>query len=243
MSFDLAPGVSLGQAVNEVQALASSMLPLTINTSFQGTAHAFQQSMNGLGILLVMAILVIYLVLGILYESFIHPITILSGLPSAAFGGLMTLSLLHMQLDIYGFVGIIMLIGIVKKNAIMMVDFALVYERSGGGHTAAESIYQGSLIRFRPIMMTTMAAIMGTAPIAFGTGAGAESRRPLGLCVVGGLIFAQVVTLYLTPVFYTYMDYFQFGRRRGEQEAAEPEKVTFEEEPLLSPQTKRLAQN
>jgi HAE1 family hydrophobic/amphiphilic exporter-1 len=205
ISFDLARGAALGQAVAEVQALADSMLPISVITSFQGSAHAFQESFRGLGILLVMAVLVIYLVLGILYESFIHPITILTGLPAAAFGGLLTLSLFHMQLDIYGFVGLIMLIGIIKKNAIMMVDFALEFERSGD-YTASESAYQGSITRFRPIMMTTAAAVMGTLPIAVGFGAGAESRRPLGLCVVGGLVFAQFVTLYLTPVFYTYMD-------------------------------------
>jgi HAE1 family hydrophobic/amphiphilic exporter-1 len=205
ISFNLAPGVALGQAVDEVQKLASSTLPISINGSFQGSAQAFQQSLTGLGVLLVMTVLIIYLVLGILYESYIHPITILTGLPAAAFGGLLTLSLFHMQLDIYGFVGLIMLIGIVKKNAIMMVDFALELERKGNV-SPAESAYQGSMIRFRPIMMTTAAAIMGTLPIAIGFGADADARRPLGLCVVGGLVFAQFVTLYLTPVFYTYMD-------------------------------------
>src|SRR5487761_738234 len=165
ISFDLAPGVALGQAVDEIQTLAANTLPLTINTSFQGTAQAFQQSLKGLGILLAMAILVIYIVLGVLYESFIHPLTILSGLPAAAFGALATLMLFHMQLDLFGFVGIIMLIGIVKKNAIMMVDFALELERTGNS-TAEEAAAQGCLIRFRPIMMTTMAAIMGTLPIA-----------------------------------------------------------------------------
>jgi len=208
LSFDLAPGVSLGEAVSEIQKLAADTLPLTISGNFQGTAQAFQQSLSGLGMLLAMAILVIYIVLGILYESFIHPITILSGLPAAAFGALATLMIFHMQLDLFGFVGIIMLIGIVKKNAIMMVDFAIELERAG--HTTpAEAAVQGCLIRFRPIMMTTMAAIMGTVPIAFGTGVGANSRRPLGMSVVGGLIFAQIVTLYLTPVFYTYMDSLQ----------------------------------
>jgi HAE1 family hydrophobic/amphiphilic exporter-1 len=205
LSFDLARGVALGEAVAEVQALADARLPISVTTSFQGSAQAFQESFRGLGILLAMAVLVIYMVLGILYESFIHPITILTGLPAAAFGGLLTLSLFHMQLDIYGFVGLIMLIGIIKKNAIMMVDFALELERTGN-YTAGESAYQGCMTRFRPIMMTTAAAVMGTLPIAVGFGAGAESRRPLGLCVVGGLLFAQVVTLYLTPVFYTYMD-------------------------------------
>ncbi len=191
ISFNLAPGVALGQAVSEVQNLAKSMLPISINTSFQGTAQAFQQSLTGLGILLIMTVVVIYIVLGILYESYIHPITILTGLPAAAFGGLVTLSLFHMQLDIYGFVGLIMLIGIVKKNAIMMVDFALELERKGN-YTASESAYQGCMIRFRPIMMTSACTIMGTLPIAIGFGADADARRPLGLCVVGGLIFAQV---------------------------------------------------
>jgi HAE1 family hydrophobic/amphiphilic exporter-1 len=244
VSFDLAPGVSLGQAVNEIQKLAADTLPLTVSSSFQGTAQAFQQSLTGLGMLLAMAILVIYIVLGILYESFIHPITILSGLPSAAFGALATLMLFHMQLDLFGFVGIIMLIGIVKKNAIMMVDFAIELERAG--HiTPAEAAVQGCLIRFRPIMMTTMAAIMGTAPIAFGMGAGAEARRPLGMSVVGGLIFAQVVTLYLTPVFYTYMDTFQswLGRRGHKSVASEPEHVRLEHEPLLVPSAKRVTEN
>jgi hydrophobic/amphiphilic exporter-1 (mainly G- bacteria), HAE1 family len=244
VSFDLAPGVSLGQGVNEIQKLAADTLPLTINSSFQGTAQAFQQSLTGLGMLLAMAILIIYIVLGILYESFIHPITILSGLPAAAFGALGTLMLFHMQLDLFGFVGIIMLIGIVKKNAIMMVDFAIELEKAG--HTTpAEAAVQGCLIRFRPIMMTTMAAIMGTVPIAFGMGAGADARRPLGMSVVGGLIFAQVVTLYLTPVFYTYMDTFQtwLGRKGHKQAIAEPEHVRLQQEPLLVPHAKQTAEN
>ena len=208
LSFNLKPGVAIGDAVNEVNTLVRNTLPATITTQFQGTAQAFMASLTGLGILLVVAIVVIYIVLGILYESFIHPITILSGLPSAAFGALLTLQIFHMDLDLYGFVGVIMLIGIVKKNAIMMVDFAIERERQGH-KSAQEAIYEGSLIRFRPIMMTTMAALMGTAPIAFGIGAGADSRRPLGLAVVGGLLFSQLVTLYLTPVFYTYMDTLQ----------------------------------
>jgi HAE1 family hydrophobic/amphiphilic exporter-1 len=214
ISFNLQPGVAIGDAVNEISRLAADTLPITISTSFQGSAQAFQQSLSGLGMLLGMAILVIYIVLGILYESFIHPLTILSGLPAAAFGALLTLMAFHMQLDLFGFVGIIMLIGIVKKNAIMVVDFALELERTGG-RTPAEAVYQGCLIRFRPIMMTTMAAIMGTLPIALGMGAGADARRPLGLSVVGGLVFAQIVTLYLTPVFYTYMDSLQNYLGRG----------------------------
>ena len=219
VSFNLKPGKEIGEAVNEVNGLARS-LPASISTQFQGNAQAFASSVSGLGILLAIAILVIYLVLGILYESFIHPLTILSGLPSAAFGALLSLRLFGMGLDLYGFVGVIMLIGIVKKNAIMMVDFAIAREREGN-ITAAEAVYQGCLVRFRPIMMTTMAALMGTLPIALGSGSGADSRRPLGIAVCGGLIFSQLVTLYLTPVFYTYMDSFQgwlerhFGRLAG----------------------------
>jgi HAE1 family hydrophobic/amphiphilic exporter-1 len=227
VSFNLKLGTSLGDAVNEITALATRNLPPSISTSFQGTAQAFQASVTGLGLLLVMAVLVIYIVLGILYESVIHPITILSGLPSAGFGALLTLygfhvaamrgwisPLLDMNLDVYGFVGIIMLIGIVKKNAIMMIDFALEAQRTEG-KSPAEAIYQGCLVRFRPIMMTTMAALMGTLPIALGVGAGAESRRPLGVAVVGGLAFSQFVTLFLTPVVYIYMEQFKdfFARK------------------------------
>jgi len=239
LSFNLKPGVALGDAVARVDALARHALPSTISMSFQGAAQAFESSLRGLGILLLMAILVIYIVLGILYESFIHPLTILSGLPSAGFGALLTLMLFKVELNLYAFVGVIMLVGIVKKNAIMMVDFAVEAQKSG--KSPAEAIYYGSLIRFRPIMMTTMAALMGTLPIAVGLGAGGEARRPLGLAVVGGLLFSQIVTLFLTPVFYIYMESFQqwtrrvFGKRRAVEAGAElPGEANGEHAPGLA---------
>ncbi len=223
LSFNLRPGVSLGEAVAEIRQIARETLPATITTSFQGTAQAFQSSMQGLGLLLLMAIFVIYLVLGILYESFIHPLTILSGLPSAGFGALITLLLFHQELNLYGFVGIILLVGIVKKNAIMVIDFALEAQRKEGKEPA-EAVYQGCLIRFRPIMMTTFSALMGTLPVALGVGGGAESRRSLGLAVVGGLVVSQLLTLYLTPVVYIYMDKLnhQLGRWFHRRPAAPP---------------------
>jgi HAE1 family hydrophobic/amphiphilic exporter-1 len=218
ISFNLRPGVALGDAVAGVQELARTSLPASISGTFQGTAQAFEESMRGLGWILVLAIFVIYVVLGILYESFIHPLTILSGLPAAGFGALLTLLLFGEELNIYSFVGIIMLVGLVKKNGIMMIDFAIEL-RHDARISAAAAIREASLVRFRPIMMTTVAALMGTLPIALGLGAGAEARRPLGLAVVGGLLVSQTLTLYVTPVAYIYLDRLQqrlYGRRRAE---------------------------
>jgi HAE1 family hydrophobic/amphiphilic exporter-1 len=223
ISFNLQPGASLGEVVNRIQTIADRELPVTIGTQFQGAAKAFQSSLGNLWVLLIIAIAVVYIVLGILYESYIHPITILSGLPSAGFGALMTLVIFHIDLNIYAFVGLIMLIGIVEKNAIMQIDFALEAERQHN-LSPRDAIYEGCLIRFRPIMMTTMSAMLGAVPIALGYGAGGEARQPLGLVVVGGLLFSQLVTLYLTPVFYTYMAALQEriqGWKRGKKEVAE----------------------
>jgi HAE1 family hydrophobic/amphiphilic exporter-1 len=211
ISFGLAPGASLGDVLTRVQKIADETLPEGVSGAFQGAAKAFESSLGNLAVLLVIAIMVVYIVLGILYESYIHPLTILSGLPSAAFGALVTLLVFRMDLNIYAFVGMIMLIGIVEKNAIMQIDFALEAER--GGKKPEEAIYEGCLVRFRPIMMTTMAALLGALPIAVGYGAGGEARQPLGLVVVGGLLFSQLVTLFLTPVVYTYMAQLQSGMK------------------------------
>ncbi|MBV8549942.1 MAG: efflux RND transporter permease subunit [Acidobacteriaceae bacterium] len=229
--FNVKPGVSLSEATKAVSEAAHEIgMPDTLGFSYQGTAAAFQNSLRDLGILLLIAVLVIYLVLGILYESFIHPITILSGLPAAGIGALITLLIFNQDLNLYSFVGIVLLIGIVKKNAIMMIDFALAAERNEG-KSPEEAIFEGCLQRFRPIMMTTMAALLGTLPIAFGTGAGGEARRPLGIAVVGGLIVSQLLTLYITPVIYIYLDRFTKGRKRKIAAAPVP---SWEPEPTFS---------
>lgn len=216
ISFNLKPGVALGDAVEEIGDLAARTLPANLTVTFQGTAKAFQSSLKNMGLLLTVAIMVVYIVLGVLYESYVHPLTILSGLPSAGFGALLTLMIFKVDLSIYAFVGLMMLIGIVKKNAIMQIDFALEAERKHG-KTPAEAIYEGCLTRFRPIMMTTMASLLGALPMSLGYGAGGEARRPLGLAVAGGLIFSQLITLYLTPVVYTYMAALQESWKRRKQ--------------------------
>jgi HAE1 family hydrophobic/amphiphilic exporter-1 len=221
LSFNLPPGVSLGTAVAQLRKIEGDLhLPPTITGSFQGSAAVFQSSFRGMIALLIVSILVIYIILGILYESFIHPLTILSGLPSAGFGALVTLLLFRLDLNIYGFVGLIMLVGIVKKNAIMMIDFAIEAQRNG--KPAAEAIHEGCLLRFRPIMMTTMCALMASLPISLGLGAGGEARRALGLAVTGGLVVSQCLTLYITPVVYLYLERVQqrFSRKPRVPDAA-----------------------
>jgi HAE1 family hydrophobic/amphiphilic exporter-1 len=221
IAFNLAPGLALGDAVARIQETAAATIPATITLAFQGTAQAFQDSLRGLGLVLLMAIVVIYIVLGVLYESFTHPLTILSGLPAAGLGALLTLMIFNTELNVYAFVGVIMLVGLVKKNGIMMVDFAVEAQRHG--RTPAEAIHEACLVRFRPIMMTTMAALVGTLPIALGLGAGAESRRPLGLAVVGGLVVSQLLTLYITPVYYVYIEGLRLRLSKGRARSASRE--------------------
>jgi HAE1 family hydrophobic/amphiphilic exporter-1 len=218
VSFNLQPGFSLGEAAARVtDAVRELRIPASVTANFQGTVKEFQQSFQGMTILLAVAVLAIYIVLGVLYESLIHPLTILSGLPSAVFGALLTLRLFDKELNLYAFVGLILLFGVVKKNAIMMIDFALEAQRLEG-KSPREAIYQGCILRFRPIMMTTMAALLGTLPIALKYGEGADARQPLGLAVVGGLVVSQLLTLYITPVLYLYMERLQAWLRSPQKQ-------------------------
>jgi len=228
ISFNLKPGVALGDAVDQVDEAAKKTLPARMSTEFTGTAKAFQSSLKNMGLLLMIAIAVVYIVLGVLYESYVHPLTILSGLPSAGLGALLTLLIFKVDLSIYAFVGLVMLVGIVKKNAIMQIDFAVAMEREG--KSPEQAIYEGCMARYRPIMMTTMAAMLGALPMSIGYGSGGEARRPLGLAVVGGLMFSQLVTLYLTPVVYTYMAAFteRVTSWQRRSKAARPKLVSVE---------------
>jgi multidrug efflux pump len=217
ISFNLAPGASLGDAVKVINQVETNLgMPATVNASFQGTAKAFEASLTNEPILILAALITVYIVLGVLYESYIHPVTILSTLPSAGVGAILALLLFHMDLNVIGIIGIILLIGIVQKNAIRMVDFALDAERRGGKNSE-EAIYQACLLRFRPILMTTMAAMLGGLPLALGTGMGSELRRPLGITIVGGLLVSQALTLYTTPVVYLYFD--RLGQRLSRRRA------------------------
>jgi HAE1 family hydrophobic/amphiphilic exporter-1 len=234
ISFNLAPGVALGQAVDAVRAVERQAgMPATVTTGFAGSAQLFQDALRGQGLLILAAVLVIYIVLGVLYESFIHPITILSGLPSAGLGALLALQYFNMDLSVIAIIGILLLIGIVKKNAIMMVDFAI--ERRREGADAMTAIREAALIRFRPIMMTTFAALFGTLPIAIGHGAGSELRQPLGIAVVGGLMVSQILTLYITPVVYYYLDRVETLLMRGSKKRAQSEPVPADAVPAVVP--------
>jgi multidrug efflux pump len=229
ISFNLAPGISLGDVVTVVDDLVRRLgLPQSIQGSFQGTAQAFQASLGNQPMLILAALVTVYIVLGILYESYIHPLTILSTLPSAGVGALLALLLFQTELNVMALIGILLLIGIVKKNAIMMIDFALEAERREG-MTPEEAIYKACILRFRPITMTTMAALLGGLPLALGTGEGSELRRPLGIAIVGGLIFSQMLTLYTTPVVYLYLDRWQLwwhSRRKGAGREVRPQHVS-----------------
>ena len=215
IAFNLKPDIALSQAVNEVESKINSKMPSTITASFQGNAQAFQKSMKGMILLLIVTVLVIYIILGILYEDYLHPITILTALPFAGFGALLSLLIFKIELSLYAFVGIIMLVGIVKKNGIMMIDFAIVSQREHG-KSAKEAIIEACLVRFRPIMMTSAAAVMAGIPLAIGIGGGGEARRPLGITLVGGLLFSQLLTLYVTPVFFVCLEYLRhrFGKAK-----------------------------